>query len=61
MKAVVVRPGEGHRVGNVEFLARSADTPRFNLAVIEIQPHRGGPPIHKQWPRTTRSTSSRAS
>ena len=46
MKAVVVKPGEGHRVGNVEFLARSADTPRFNLAVIEIQPHRGGPPIH---------------
>jgi mannose-6-phosphate isomerase-like protein (cupin superfamily) len=47
MKAVIVRPGEGHRVGNVEFLARSTDTPRFNLAVIEIQPHRGGPPIHK--------------
>jgi mannose-6-phosphate isomerase-like protein (cupin superfamily) len=46
VKAVVVRPGEGHRVGNVEFLARSKDTPRFNLAVIEIQPHRGGPPIH---------------
>ncbi len=46
MKAVVVGPGEGHRVGNVEFLARSADTPRFNLAVIEIQPHRGGPPEH---------------
>ena len=61
MKAVVVRPGEGHRVGNVEFLARSADTPRFNLAVIEIQPHRGGPPIHATRPRTTRSTSSRAS
>ena len=33
-------------MGNVEFLARSKDTPRFNLAVIEIQPHRGGPPIH---------------
>ena len=47
MKAVVVRPGEGHRVGNVEFLARSHDTPRFNLAVIEIQPHRGGPPSHR--------------
>ena len=47
MKAVVVKPGEGRRVGNVEFLARSADTPRFNLAVIEIQPHRGGPPIHQ--------------
>ena len=46
MKAVVVGPGEGHRVGNVEFLARSADTPRFNFAVIEIQPRRGGPPIH---------------
>jgi mannose-6-phosphate isomerase-like protein (cupin superfamily) len=46
MKPVVVRPGEGHRVGNVEFLARSSDTPRFNLAVIEIQPHRGGPPEH---------------
>jgi hypothetical protein len=42
MRIVVVKPGEGHRVGNVEFLARSADTPRFNLAVIEIQPHRGG-------------------
>jgi mannose-6-phosphate isomerase-like protein (cupin superfamily) len=46
MKAVVVEPGAGHRVGNVEFLARSADTPRFNLAVIEIQPRRGGPPVH---------------
>jgi mannose-6-phosphate isomerase-like protein (cupin superfamily) len=47
VKAVVVKPGEGHRVGNVEFLARSDDTPRFNLALIEIQPHRGGPPIHR--------------
>jgi mannose-6-phosphate isomerase-like protein (cupin superfamily) len=46
MKAVVVRPGEGHRVGNVEFFARSADTPRFNLALIEMQPHRDGPPKH---------------
>ena len=44
--AVVVRPGEGHRVGNVEFLARSRDTPRFNLALITIQPHRDGPPEH---------------
>ncbi|NUT56580.1 MAG: cupin domain-containing protein [Thermoleophilia bacterium] len=47
MKAVVVAPGEGHRVGNVEFLARSKDTPRFNLAIIVIQPHRGGPPAHR--------------
>ena len=46
MKSVVVKPGEGHRVGNIEFLARSSDTPRFNLSIIEIQPHRGGPPIH---------------
>jgi mannose-6-phosphate isomerase-like protein (cupin superfamily) len=47
VKARVVRPGEGHRVGNVEFLARSADTPRFNLAVIEIGAGRGGPPPHR--------------
>ena len=45
-RAIVVRPGEGLRVGNVEFLARSDDTPRFNLALITIQPHRSGPPEH---------------
>jgi mannose-6-phosphate isomerase-like protein (cupin superfamily) len=33
---IVVRPGEGHRVGNVEFLARTADTPRFTFGIIEI-------------------------
>ena len=44
--AIVVRPGPGLQVGNVEFLARSEDTPRFNLAVITIQPHRHGPPEH---------------
>jgi len=33
---VVVPPGEGQRVGNVEFLARTADTPRFNFGIIEI-------------------------
>ena len=33
---IVVRPGEGHRVGNVEFLARSRDTPRFNLGIIDF-------------------------
>jgi mannose-6-phosphate isomerase-like protein (cupin superfamily) len=33
---VVVQPGEGHVVGNVEFLARTADTPRFNFSIIEI-------------------------
>ena len=46
MKTVVVMPGEGHRVGNIEFLARSADTPRFNLGIITIEPHKGGPPPH---------------
>jgi mannose-6-phosphate isomerase-like protein (cupin superfamily) len=35
-RAIVVPPGEGHRIGNVEFLARTADTPRFNLSIIEI-------------------------
>jgi mannose-6-phosphate isomerase-like protein (cupin superfamily) len=46
-RAVIVPPGEGHRVGNVEFLARTQDTPRFNLSLITIQPHRDGPPIHQ--------------
>jgi quercetin dioxygenase-like cupin family protein len=45
-RAIVVRPGEGKRVGNVEFLARSDDTPRFNLAVITIEPHGKGPGMH---------------
>ena len=45
-RIVVVHPGDGHRVGNVEFLARTADTPRFNLAIITIQPRRHGPPAH---------------
>jgi mannose-6-phosphate isomerase-like protein (cupin superfamily) len=35
-RPVVVQPGEGHRVGNVEFLARMADTPRFTFGIIEI-------------------------
>jgi mannose-6-phosphate isomerase-like protein (cupin superfamily) len=37
-RAIVVPPGQGHRVGNVEFLARTADTPRFTFAIIEIAP-----------------------
>ena len=45
-RAVVVRPGEGHRVGNVEFLARSADTPRFNLSLVTVAPRREGPEPH---------------
>jgi mannose-6-phosphate isomerase-like protein (cupin superfamily) len=35
--AVIVRPGEGTRYGNVEFLARTADTPRFTFGIIEFQ------------------------
>jgi mannose-6-phosphate isomerase-like protein (cupin superfamily) len=33
---VVVPPGQGHRLGNVEFLARTTDTPHFNFGIIEI-------------------------
>jgi mannose-6-phosphate isomerase-like protein (cupin superfamily) len=33
---IVVAPGQGHVLGNVEFLARTTDTPRFNFAIIEI-------------------------
>ena len=36
LRPVVVPPGQGHRVGNVEFLARTADTPRFTFGIIEI-------------------------
>ncbi len=35
-RAIVVPPGGGRRIGNVEFLARTADTPRFTFAIIEI-------------------------
>ena len=45
-RAVVVRPGDGLRVGNVEFLALSEDTPRFNASIITMAPHRHGPPSH---------------
>ena len=38
---VVVEPGQGHRVGNVEFLARTEDTPFFNLAIIVLEPGQG--------------------
>ena len=44
-RAIVVRPGEGARVGNVEFLARTRDTPRFTFGIIdfaagrELEPH----------------------
>ena len=34
--AIVVAPGKGRVLGNVEFLARTADSPRFNFSIIEI-------------------------
>ena len=34
--AIVVEPGKGSRVGNVEFLARTADTPRFTFGIIDF-------------------------
>jgi mannose-6-phosphate isomerase-like protein (cupin superfamily) len=37
---VIVPPGQGSRVGNVEFLARTADTPRFTLGIVEMAPGR---------------------
>jgi mannose-6-phosphate isomerase-like protein (cupin superfamily) len=40
LRPIVVPPGEGHRVGNVEFLARTADTPRFTFGMIEFAPGR---------------------
>lgn len=39
--AVIVEPGKGHRVGNVEFLARSQDTPFFNLGIVVLRPGQG--------------------
>ena len=46
---VVIPPGEGHRVGNVEFLARTADTPRFNFGIIEIAAGRVlEPHVHRE-------------
>jgi quercetin dioxygenase-like cupin family protein len=39
-RPIVVPPGEGHRVGNVEFLARTADTPRFTFGIIDFAPGR---------------------
>jgi mannose-6-phosphate isomerase-like protein (cupin superfamily) len=45
-RVVVVRPGQGHHVGNVEFLARTTHTPRFNLGIVTVQPRRSGPGEH---------------
>jgi mannose-6-phosphate isomerase-like protein (cupin superfamily) len=39
-RPIIVPPGQGSRLGNVEFLARTADTPRFNVGIVEMAPGR---------------------
>jgi mannose-6-phosphate isomerase-like protein (cupin superfamily) len=39
-RPVIVAPGAGRRFGNVEFLARSEDTPRFNACIVTLTPGR---------------------
>lgn len=36
--ARIVAPGAGARVGGIEFLARSEDTPYFNLGIVTLLP-----------------------
>ena len=45
-RPVVIPPGGGRRVGNVEFLALSEHTPRFNLSIITMAAGRSGPEPH---------------
>jgi mannose-6-phosphate isomerase-like protein (cupin superfamily) len=44
--AVVIRPGEGVRTGNVEFLGLSEHSPRLNVSVITMAPGADGPESH---------------
>jgi mannose-6-phosphate isomerase-like protein (cupin superfamily) len=44
--AVVIPSGTGVRTGNVEFLALSEHTPRFNVSIITMAPGREGPTLH---------------
>lgn len=46
---LVIPPGRGTHIGNVEFLARTADTPRFNFGIIEIAAGRElGAHVHRE-------------
>ncbi len=45
-EAIVVPPGGGCFFGNVEFLARTEDTTRFNMAIVTLTPNSDGPPVH---------------
>ena len=38
---VVVEQGRGRRVGNVEFLATTDDTPFYNLGIVVLRPGQG--------------------
>jgi mannose-6-phosphate isomerase-like protein (cupin superfamily) len=44
--AIVIPPGEGVRTGNVEFLALSEHTPRFNVNLVTMAPNADGPESH---------------
>ena len=44
--AVVIPPGGGVRHANVELLALSEHTPRFNAGIITVAPGRHGPEMH---------------
>jgi mannose-6-phosphate isomerase-like protein (cupin superfamily) len=45
-RAVVIAAGEGVRTGNVEFLALSEHSPRFNVSVVTMAPNAHGPEAH---------------
>lgn len=45
-RAVLIPPGEGVRVGNVEFLGMSEHSPRLNVSVITMAAGAHGPETH---------------
>ena len=45
-RAVVIAPGEGVRLSNVEFLGLSEHSPRFNVSVITMASGAQGPETH---------------
>lgn len=45
-RAIVIPPGAGVRLGNVELLGLSEHSPRFNVSVITMAPGAHGPEAH---------------
>ncbi len=45
-RAIIVARGGGKRVGNVELLALTEHTPRFNVSIITLAPGLEGPEAH---------------